>query len=233
MLYVFCFSPNCLRKWMELVPSMSLPSLSLPSLSSSKIEALWQQNKIWQRTNPGSAACGCLMPQVSLSLSLPTLFSIFYFFHFKVCSLPQLWSFARMCVTVKRSGTSSLRNCVRFLLAWFFPCSSFSTFPHFHNFRISFVRFSCGPINIYWAAARAVSAQSSKGLVTVLTWLLVRRISLSNQHHLSALNSKSGHNSTRSESKRKSRKWPWNKRKATIFRFWGQKKTENRKQKQT
>lgn len=116
-------------------------SLSLPSLSSSKIEALWQQNKIWQRTDPGSAACGCLMPQVSLSLSLPTLFSIFYFFHFKVCSLPQLWSFARMCVTVKRSGTSSLRNCVRFLLAWFFPLQQlfhFSTFPQFSNFIRSF-----------------------------------------------------------------------------------------------
>lgn len=174
--------------------------------------------------------CGLWLSHATgLSSSLPTLL----FFHFKVRSLPQLWSFARMCVTVKRSGTSSLRNCVRFLLAWFSPCNSFSTFPHFHNFRISFVRFSCGPINIYWAAARAASSQSSKGLVTVLTWLLVRRISLSNQHHLSALSSKSGHNSTHSESKRKSRKWPWNKRKATIFRFWGQKKTENRKQKQT
>lgn len=94
-----------------------------------------------------------------------------------------------MCVTVKRSLALRLRN------FFFGPCSSssFSTFPQFSNFVRSF--FLC-PINIYWAAARARCLRSSKGLVTVLTWLLVRRISLSNQHHLSALDSKLGHTHT-------------------------------------
>lgn len=205
--------------------------LPLPSLSSSKIEALWQQNKIWQRTDPGSAACGCLMPQVSLSLSLPTLFSIFYFFHFKVCSLPQLWSFARMCVTVKRSGTSSLRNCVRFLLAWFFPCSSvfhFSTFPQFSNFIRSFFLWphqhllSCGtrclrskleglsdgPDLIIGSSHQSFQSTSSISI----------KLKVRAQQHTQW-------------KQKKSRKCPWNKRKATIFRFWGKKgkqKTENK-----
>lgn len=143
------------------------------------------------------------LPPFSLLLSISTQTSCDCYRSFSILRLtrPQLWSFARMCVTVKRSRTSSLKLCV-FLFALA------AAFPHFHNLRISFFVFLVPHQHLLSCGTRCL--RSSKGLVTVLTWLLVRRISLSNQHHLSALNSKSGHNThTQNKSKRRnSRKWP-------------------------
>lgn len=134
MLYVFCFSPNCLRKWKELVPSMSLPSLSPFALLILNRIALWQQNKIWQRTDPGSAACGCLMPQVSHPLSL-----LYFFFILRFA--PSLnFEVLRECASLLKGLALRLFEIVYvsyllgFPLATAFPLFHISTIFEFHSF---------------------------------------------------------------------------------------------------
>lgn len=133
-----------------------------------------KQNMARNRPCPGSAACGCPKPPKDGSDCCRTYSTLRLFLNFEV---------SLECASLLKGRAFRFWNCALFFI--FFLQHTFS------HLRISSL-FLMRHQHLLSSGTRCLRLEGLSN-VTVLSWLLVRRISLSNQHHLSALKSKSRH----------------------------------------